>query len=97
MNLKFLILSTFKFKKVKSSLLDLVNRFEDNRKIAVVKRIPTVDEFLSEFLNDKNILDKSLRSAYNSAMDNINFEEASELQGSLSFSRFKIIMIYLFS
>lgn len=57
---------------VKSSLLDLVNRFVDNRKKVVVKKIPTVDEFLSEFLN-KTILDKSLFSACNSAMYNIDF------------------------
>lgn len=63
---------------VKNVLLDLVNRFEDNRKKAVVKKIPTVDMFLSEFLNDKNILDKSLFSAYNSAMDNIDFGESNK-------------------
>lgn len=57
---------------VKSSLGYFMEHFEDNRKKAVVKRIPTVDEFLSEFLN-KTTSDKSLCSAYNSAMDNIDF------------------------
>lgn len=63
---------------VKSSLRYLMEHFEDNRKKVVVKKIPSVDEFLSEFLNDKNILDKSLFSAYNSAMDNIDFGESNK-------------------
>ena len=62
---------------VKSALLYLMEHFEESRKKAVVKKIPTVDEFLSEFLNDKNILEKSLRSAYSSAMYNIDFGESN--------------------
>lgn len=63
---------------VKSSLIYLKEHFKDNRKKAVVKRIPTVDMFLSEFLNDKNILDKSLFSASSSAMYNIDFGESNK-------------------
>lgn len=63
---------------VKSALRYLMEHFEDNRKKAVVKRIPTVDEFLSEFLKDKTTSDKSLHSAYYSAMYNIDFGESNK-------------------
>lgn len=63
---------------VKNALRYLMEHFEDNRKKVVVKKIPTVDEFLSEFLNNKTTSDKSLRSAYNSAMYNIDFGESNK-------------------
>ena len=63
---------------VKNALRYLQLHFEDNRKKVVVKKIPTVDVFLSEFLNDKTILDKSLSSAYNSANDTIDFGESNK-------------------